>query len=111
MLTGWLLTSVQFLVGRGWQSFNASALSGWVSILYLGIFLYFSAYVFYYDALQNLSSASVGAYLYIEPIANMVIAFLVLAETRHFALPDGWGAHHYWHQPGEPNAALLEKHR
>jgi drug/metabolite transporter (DMT)-like permease len=68
------------LVGKGWQSFNALAPSGWVSVLYLGIFCTFLAYIFYYDALQNLTSASVGAYLYIEPIATMFIAFLVLAE-------------------------------
>ena len=80
MLAGWLFTSIQFLVGKGWQSFNALAPSGWVSVLYLGIFCTFLAYIFYYDALRNLTSASVGAYLYIEPIATMFIAFLVLAE-------------------------------
>jgi len=80
MLAGWLLTSIQFLLGKGWQDFNAFTVSGWSSIIYLGIFCTFLAYVFYYDALQNLTSTSVGAYLYIEPIATMFIAFLILAE-------------------------------
>lgn len=80
MLAGWLLTSVQFLIGRDWQAFGTLTFTGWASIFYLGIFCTFLAYVFYYDALQNLTSASVGAYLYIEPIATMFIAFLILAE-------------------------------
>lgn len=80
MLTGWLMTSVQFIFHKSWLDFQDLAISGWVSILYLGIFCTFLAYLFYYDALQNLSSASVGAYLYIEPISSMIIAALILKE-------------------------------
>ena len=81
MLFGWLFTSIQFAAERGWQYFPAFTLSGWVSILYLGIFCSFLAYLFYYDAVQNLTSASVGAYLYIEPIATMLLAALILGEA------------------------------
>lgn len=80
ILFGWLLTSVQFLVGAEWQSFATLSLSGWAGIFYLGIFCTFLAYIFYYDALQKLPSASVGAYLYLEPIVTMLIASVVLYE-------------------------------
>lgn len=81
MLFGWLLTTIQFLLGKEWQSVPAMDFSGWASIFYLGIFCTFLAYIFYYDALQKLSSASVGAYLYIEPIATAVIASVTLHEA------------------------------
>lgn len=80
ILFGWLLTNIQFLFEKGWRDIPELSLSGWASIFYLGIFCTFLAYIFYYDALQKLSSASVGAYLYIEPIATMLIAAVVLFE-------------------------------
>lgn len=80
ILFGWLLTSVQFLVGAEWQSFATLSFSGWAGIFYLGIFCTFLAYIFYYDALQKLPSVSVGAYLYLEPIVTMLIASVVLYE-------------------------------
>ncbi|HOI99991.1 MAG TPA: DMT family transporter [Anaerolineaceae bacterium] len=80
ILFGWLLTSVQFLVGAEWQSFATLSLSGWAGIFYLGIFCTFLAYIFYYDALQKLPSASVGAYLYLEPIATTLMASAVFHE-------------------------------
>jgi drug/metabolite transporter (DMT)-like permease len=80
ILFGWLLTSIQFLFEKGWQDLPGLTLSGWAGIFYLGIFCTFLAYVFYYDALQKLSSASVGVYLYIEPIATMLIAAVILLE-------------------------------
>ena len=81
MLFGWRFTSIQFVAEKGWQHFPAITLSGWGSILYLGIFCSFLAYLFYYDAVQNLTSASVGAYLYIEPIATMLLAAVILGEA------------------------------
>lgn len=84
MLFGWLLTSVQFISEKGWHHFATFSISGWISVLYLGIFCSFLAYLFYYDALQNLTSASVGAYLYVEPIATMFMAAFVLGEEITF---------------------------
>ena len=81
ILFGWLISSIQFLVEKGWQTLPGLSPSGWMGILYLGIFCTFLAYVFYYDALQNLSSASVGVYLFIEPIATMLIAAVILNEA------------------------------
>jgi len=81
ILFGWLISSVPFIFEKGWQLIPHLTFSGWASILYLGIFCTFLAYVFYYDAVQNLSSASVGVYLFIEPIATMLIAAVLLHET------------------------------
>jgi len=81
ILFGWLLTTIQFVLEKEWRVIPSLSFSGWGSIFYLGIFCTFLAYIFYYDALQKLSSASVGAYLYIEPIATAVIASITLHET------------------------------
>jgi drug/metabolite transporter (DMT)-like permease len=80
ILFGWILTSIQFIYIKGWESFFQLSFNGWISILYLGIFCTYLAYFFYYDALQNLSAVKVGAFLYIEPVATMIIAAIILQE-------------------------------
>ncbi len=91
MLFGWLLTNIQFIAEKSWQQFPQFDLSGWGSILYLGVFCTFLAYLFYYDALQNLSSTTVGAYLYIEPLAAMLFAAFILQEAITLASLLGGG--------------------
>ena len=81
ILFGWLLTTIQFVLGKEWQAIPTMSFSGWIGVFYLGIFCTFLAYIFYYGALQKLSSASVGAYLYIEPVATALIASVTLHEA------------------------------
>ena len=81
ILFGWILTSLQFLLSKEWQSITTMHFYGWAGVFYLGIFCTFLAYIFYYDALQKLPSASVGAYLYIEPIVTMLVASVTLHES------------------------------
>jgi len=38
------------------------------------------AYIAWYDALQALSTANTGVFLYIEPLIAMMVAFFVLGE-------------------------------
>ena len=78
---GWLLTSVQFLVGRHWVEFNQLSTAGWSSIAFLGIFCSALAYIFYNDGLKLLPASKVGVFLYLEPLVATIVAAIVLSES------------------------------
>jgi len=78
---GWLLTSVQFLVGHHWIEFNQLSIDGWTSIAFLGIFCSAMAYIFYNDELKALPASKVGAFLYLEPLIATIVAAAVLSES------------------------------
>jgi drug/metabolite transporter (DMT)-like permease len=99
MLTGWLLTTAQWLaqVGMGqdraltggilssWgeaavQEISRLSWQGWLAIGILGIFASGLAYIAWYDALKVISAARVGVLLYIEPLVAVVVAGVVLDE-------------------------------
>jgi drug/metabolite transporter (DMT)-like permease len=80
MLTGWLFTSVLFFVGSGWRELGGLTWNGWIGLAFLGIFCSGLAYIAWYDALQRLSAAQTGSFLYIEPLVTLIVAALVLAE-------------------------------
>lgn len=48
---------------------------------FLGIFCSGLAYIAWYDALQALSTAQTGVFLYLEPLVAVVVAFFVLNEA------------------------------
>ena len=60
-------------------------MNGWIGIRFLGIFCSGLAYLAWYDALQALSTAETGVFLYIEPLVAVVVAFFILGE----AITDG----------------------
>jgi drug/metabolite transporter (DMT)-like permease len=108
MLLGWIFTSILFFAGpfllTASSSFAASYLSGpglkdvanltsqgWMGILFLGIVCSGLAYIAWYDALQALSTAETGVFLYIEPLVAVVVAFLVLGEAITLASLLGGG--------------------
>ena len=78
---GWLLTSVQFVVGRHWVEFNQLSIDGWTSIVFLGVFCSALAYIFYNDGLKALPASKVGAFLYLEPFIATIAAAIVLSES------------------------------
>jgi len=88
---GWLLTSVQFLVGRHWIEFNQLSTIGWASIAFLGVFCSALAYIFYNDGLKALPASKVGVFLYLEPLVATVIAAAVLSESIMVASMVGGG--------------------
>ncbi len=77
---GWLLSSIPFFAGSGWQEFGRLSAQGWTSVLYLGVLCSSMAYIFYYDGLHHLPASRVGAFLYLEPLFATLIAALVLSE-------------------------------
>jgi drug/metabolite transporter (DMT)-like permease len=54
--------------------------SGWMMIFFLGFFCSGIAYVIWAQALRDMESAKVGAFLYIEPLVTVVAAWFFLRE-------------------------------
>jgi drug/metabolite transporter (DMT)-like permease len=81
MLTGWLLTTLLFFTGPGLADLAHLTARGWMAVLFLGVFCSGVAYVFWYDALSELPTSEVGAYLYIEPLVTVGIAAVLLGES------------------------------
>jgi len=54
---------------------------GWISILFLGLLCSGVAYVIWAQALRDIESAKVGAFLYFEPIVTVVAAWFFLNES------------------------------
>ena len=81
MTFGWFFTSILFFTGSGLDEFSRLTTNGWFGIAFLGIFCSGLAYIAWYDALQSLSAAQTGVFLYIEPLVAVVVAFFVLGEA------------------------------
>jgi drug/metabolite transporter (DMT)-like permease len=80
MAFGWLFSCPLFFVqGSPAQIVNLS-FSGWLAILFLGIFCSGVAYIFWYDALKIISVSRVGALLYLEPLIAVAVAAVMLGE-------------------------------
>ncbi len=91
MLFGWLFASVPF-VGNGlYTEVHALTFNGWLGVAFLGIFCSGLAYIAWYDALQALTTASAGVFLYIEPLIAMVVALFILNEAITLASLVGGG--------------------
>jgi drug/metabolite transporter (DMT)-like permease len=80
MLLGWIFTSVVFISGGNYAEIPKLSFNGWLGVTFLGVFCSGLAYIAWYDALQALSTANTGIFLYIEPLIAMVVAFFVLGE-------------------------------
>ena len=91
MAFGWLFTTGLFAVGGNYVEIPALSFNGWWAVAFLGIFCSGLAYIAWYDALQALSTAGTGVFLYIEPLIAMVVAFIVLREPITIASLIGGG--------------------
>jgi len=80
MSFGWLFSSILFISSNKIHEIPHIAQDGWAGILFLGIFCSGIAYIFWYDALQILSTAQTGAFLYFEPIITVMVASVILSE-------------------------------
>ena len=80
MSFGWAFTSLAFLTTHGIAEIPDLTLNGWLGMIFLGVFCSGLAYIAWYDALQALSTAQTGVFLYIEPLVAVVVAFYILGE-------------------------------
>ncbi len=84
MLLGWLFTTFWWLGSAGWHELKGLTSTTWFSLLFLGIFSSGLAYIAWYDALQALTAAHTGVFLYLEPLAAMAVGVWLLHERITF---------------------------
>jgi len=80
MMVGCLITLPLSAVKGEWNILFHLSLSGWMGILFLGIFCSGLAYFFWYLALEKRDSSIIGMYLYLEPFVTLMGARLLLGE-------------------------------
>jgi len=85
MTLGWLFTTLLFFTGAGPGEIPRLTINGWLGVAFLGIFCSGLAYIAWYDALQALSTAQTGVFLYIEPLVAVVVAAIILGERVTWA--------------------------
>jgi len=91
MLFGWIFSSIVFVARGNYVEIPALSVNGWLGVTFLGVFCSGLAYIAWYDALQVLSTANTGVFLYIEPLVAMVVAFVILGEPITVAALLGGG--------------------
>ena len=85
MTLGWIFTSVLFFSSPNVREIPQLTLNGWLGVSFLGIFCSGLAYIAWYDALQALPAAQLGAFLYLEPPVAVIVAALILTELMTWA--------------------------
>ncbi|MDH7604299.1 MAG: DMT family transporter [Melioribacter sp.] len=60
------------------------SMSGWYALIFLGIFCSGLAYVLWAQAMSEMESSKVGAFLYIEPFVTVFTAWIFLKEEITF---------------------------
>jgi drug/metabolite transporter (DMT)-like permease len=91
MTLGWLFSSILFFTMPRLGEIGQLSLSGWLGIAFLGVFCSGLAYIAWYDALQALPTAQLGAFLYLEPPVAVIVAAIILAEPVTWAALLGGG--------------------
>ncbi|MBS3920960.1 MAG: DMT family transporter [Deltaproteobacteria bacterium] len=80
MVAGCLLVLPLSLLKGEWNNLIHFSLTAWTGILFLGVFCSGLGYLFWYSALERRDSGVVGMYLYLEPFATLIGAYLLLSE-------------------------------
>jgi drug/metabolite transporter (DMT)-like permease len=68
------------------SSILSLSLTGWISILFLGLLCSGIAYVLWAQSLKEMESVKVGAFLYFEPFVTVFAAWLLLSERITFLI-------------------------
>ncbi|HPJ26134.1 MAG TPA: DMT family transporter [Synergistaceae bacterium] len=77
---GWVFSALLFAPKVELSLLFRLSSTGFWALLILGIFCTGMAYSFWYDALEAMEASRVGAFMYLEPPAAVIIAFLFLGE-------------------------------
>jgi drug/metabolite transporter (DMT)-like permease len=81
MVFGWLFTSILFVIGGNFTDIKNITWTSLLSIGFLGIFCSGLAYIAWYDGLQLIPASQLGAFLYIEPLVAVIVAWAILGES------------------------------
>ncbi len=81
MLIGWLFSTILFVASGGVADLRHLSLISSLGIGFLGIFCSGLAYIAWYDGLSALPATQIGAFLNIEPLVAVIVAWAVLGES------------------------------
>ena len=81
MAIGWIFTSILFITGGGISELGHLTWSSFFGVGFLGIFCSGLAYIAWYDGLQALPASQIGAFLYMEPLVAVIVAWAILGES------------------------------
>ena len=80
MAIGWLFTSILFFTTGNFEDIGHMTWNSLLGVGFLGIFCSGLAYIAWYDGLQAVQASQIGAFLYLEPLVAVVVAWLILGE-------------------------------
>ena len=106
MTFGWIFTTILFFSGPGIREIPQLTLNGWLGVSFLGIFCSGLAYIAWYDALQALPAAQLGAFLYLEPPVAVIVAALILTRIDDLGRAARRRDHPVWGLVGEPEPQI-----
>lgn len=79
-LLGFALTTPFLIRNRGWDIMPFLTDVEWAHLLFLGVFVSGVAYWYWAKALEVLEASQVSVFLYLEPVATLITAILLLQE-------------------------------
>ncbi|MGG0462500.1 DMT family transporter [Priestia aryabhattai] len=79
-LIGFTLTTPFLVRNKGWEIMPFLTSVEWAHLLFLGVFVSGVAYWYWAKALEVLEASQVSMFLYLEPVATLVTAVLLLRE-------------------------------
>jgi drug/metabolite transporter (DMT)-like permease len=79
-LLGFVLTIPFLIRNRGWEDISHLQAGEWAHLLFLGVFVSGVAYWYWAKALHVLEASQVSVFLYLEPVATLIAAVLLLNE-------------------------------
>ena len=85
MAVGWVFLIPWVICDGGLGDLIGVSLSGWLALMFLGVICSGVAYYFWFLALEQIDATQVGAFLYLEPIVTVVLAWMILGEMISFA--------------------------
>ncbi|KGP90535.1 multidrug transporter [Pontibacillus chungwhensis BH030062] len=79
-----LLTVPILVKSRGWQSLPFLSATEWGHLIFLGVFVSGIAYWYWGKAHEVLEASQASAFMYLEPLATLIAAVLLLHEKIFF---------------------------
>ena len=80
MTIGWLFTSILFFSAGNFSDIGHITVNSAIGVGFLGIFCSGLGYLAWYDGLRLVPASQVGAFLYLEPLVAVVVAWAILHE-------------------------------
>jgi len=81
MLIGWLFTSLLFFTTGDVSDIAHLTWTSLVGVGFLGVFCSGLAYIAWYDGLKAVPASQIGAFLFIEPLVAVIVAWVLLNES------------------------------